>query len=102
MLYSRSSRRASRTRNLELLFHVAYITSARLAVAVCRTGVDGRRVVRRILDLEERVAAHRVVHFLSEVERRQLQQAHCVLQPRRDGVLLTLARLEAWEIHRAA
>ena len=50
-------------------------------------------VVRRVLDFEERIAAHRFVHFLGEIERRELQQADCVLQPRRDGVLLALARL---------
>jgi hypothetical protein len=38
-----------------------------------------------LVDLEERVLAHRVLHFLSEVQRRQLQQAHGMLQPRLSG-----------------
>ena len=58
-------------------------------------------VVRRILDLEEGIAAHRVVHFLGEIERGELQQPHRVLQARRDGVLLPLARLQGREAHRS-
>ena len=63
--------------------------------------VDAAGVVAAILDFEERVAAHRVLDFLREVERRELQQANGVLQPRRDGVLLALARLQggkSWSI----
>ena len=58
-------------------------------------------VVRRVLDFEEGVAPHGVVHFLGEVERGQLQQPHGVLQPRRDGVLLALARLQGRKAHRS-
>ena len=81
--------------------HRLEVDAARIAVAVRGAGVDAGRVVRRVLDFEKRIAAHRVVHFLREVERRQLQQANRVLQPRRDGVLLALAWLEGRKIHRS-
>ena len=58
-----------------------------------------RSVVRAFLDFEKRVAAHRFLHFLREVERRQLQQSHGVLEARRDGVLLSLGRAQGGEIH---
>ena len=58
-------------------------------------------VVRRVLDLEKGIASHRVVDFLREIERRQLQQSHCMLQPRGDSVLLALARLEGLKAHRS-
>ena len=77
------------------------IDAARLAVAVGAADLDAAGVVRRVLDLEEGIAPHRVLHFLGEVERGKLQQAHRVLQPRRDGVLLPLSRLQGREIHRS-
>ena len=80
--------------------HRLEIDAPRLAVAG-RRGIDLGRVVRRVLDLEKRIAAHRVVHFLGEIERGELQQPDGVLQPRRDGVLLALAGLQGRQIHRS-
>ena len=75
---------------------VAGLQVDRDAVAGC----GGRRVVvRRLLDFEEGIAAHRVVDFLGEVERGELQQAHGMLQAGRDGVLLFLGRSESGEVH---
>jgi hypothetical protein len=51
------------------------------------------RIDRPVLDFEERVLAHGVVHLLGEVERGKLQQPHGMLQARGDGVLLSLAGL---------
>jgi hypothetical protein len=63
--------------------------------------LDAAGVGRGVLDLEERIAPHRVLHFLGEVERGELQQAHRVLQSRRDRVLLSLSRLQGREVHRS-
>ena len=77
------------------------IDAARLAVAVDGADLDAARVGRRVLDLEEGIAPHRVVHFLGEVERGELQQANRVLQSRRDSVLLPLSRLQGRKTHRS-
>ena len=76
-------------------------------VGVAGLQVDGDVVAARrrrflvpgVLDFEEGIAAHGVVHFLGEVERGQLQQPHGVLQPGRDGVLLFLGRAQGGKIH---
>ena len=79
--------------------HRIEVDAARLAIGAGRTDVDAARVGRRILDFEEGIAAHRLLHFLSEVERGELQQSNRVLQPGRDGVLLTLTGLKGLKGH---
>jgi hypothetical protein len=75
------------------------VDAARLAVDAGGADVDAARIGWGILDLEEGVAPHRVLDFLGEIERGELQQSNRVLQPRRDGVLLTLAGLQGLENH---
>ena len=65
------------------------------AVAPHRQSIDRLgRIGGSVLDFEKRVLAHRVVDFLGEVERGQLEQSNSVLQAGRDRVLLPLAGLE--------
>jgi hypothetical protein len=51
---------------------------------------DRRRGWRGLVDLEERVLLDHFVKLLLVVERRELQQAHRVLQARRQGLGLAL------------
>ena len=76
------------------------VDAARLAVGADLADVDAAGVLGRVLDLEEGVASHRVLHLLGEVEGRELKQAYGVLQAGRDGVLLSLARLQGGHRHR--
>ncbi len=79
---------------------VAAVEGDVLALVIRRRTVGGRErhvVFLRIFDFEKRIAAQHLADFAGEVERRQLQQPHCVLQLRAHGLLLS--RLGA-ELHR--
>ena len=50
----------------------------------------GRRFRSGLVELEKRVLAHRVQHFLRKVQRGQLQQPHGVLQAGRERLVLSV------------
>ena len=70
----------------------------RVGITLGRSRAIGQRVVA-FLAFEERVAAQRVAHHLRKVQRRHLQQAHRMLQPRRQALCLPVIGTEFQGLH---